>query len=168
MSEQSTSAVPAAPQASRRALLMGFAAAATPMAPALANALSESAPAGVDPIFGIIREHSEAQEERHAACYANDLDVEDCPRKTVACDRAVDVELPLFTTPPTTLLGAAALIEFVYSDVHEVNQIPGCRPQTVIEYASEYEKWKELQVAIERFPLHIAAALRNIIERGQA
>jgi hypothetical protein len=37
--------LPTAPQASRRALLMGFAAAATPMAPALANALGEPAPA---------------------------------------------------------------------------------------------------------------------------
>jgi hypothetical protein len=37
--------LPTAPQASRRALLMCFAAAATPMAPALANALGEPAPA---------------------------------------------------------------------------------------------------------------------------
>jgi hypothetical protein len=47
MSKQSTSAVPDAPQASRRALLMGFAAAATPMAPAFANALS-APPTGPD------------------------------------------------------------------------------------------------------------------------
>jgi hypothetical protein len=155
-------------QASRRTLLMGFAAAATPMAPALANALSAPAPAAVDPIFAVIAEHLEAQEEQHAACYANDLDVEDCPRKTVACERAVDVELPLFSTSPTTLLGAAALIEFVYSDVHEVNQMRGCRPETVIEYASGYKNWPELQVAIERFPLHVAASLRAIAGRGQA
>jgi hypothetical protein len=164
MSKQSTSAVPGA---SRRAVLMGFAAAATPMAPALANALSESAPAGVDPIFAVIREHWEAQEEQHAACYANDLDVEDCPRKTVACRRAADVELPLFSTSPTTLLGAAALIEYVHSDVHEVNQMRGCRPDTVIEYARGFENRKELQAAIDRFPFHIAASLRNIIARGQ-
>jgi hypothetical protein len=60
MSKQSTSAVPAAPQASRRALLMGFAAAATPLAPALANALSEPAPAAADPIFAIVAEHRQA------------------------------------------------------------------------------------------------------------
>jgi hypothetical protein len=67
MPEQSTSAVPEAPQASRRAVLMGLAAAATPMAPAIANALSESAPAvakagDVDPIFAAI--------ERERAAYA--------------------------------------------------------------------------------------------------
>jgi hypothetical protein len=49
-----------APQASRRALLMGIAAAATPMAPALANALSESAPAEVDPVFVAIAREREA------------------------------------------------------------------------------------------------------------
>jgi hypothetical protein len=48
------------PQASRRALLMGFAAAATPMAPALANALSEAPAAKVDPIFELIEKHKRA------------------------------------------------------------------------------------------------------------
>jgi hypothetical protein len=43
------------PQASRRALLMGFAAAATPMAPALANALSEAPAGDVDPVFAAIK-----------------------------------------------------------------------------------------------------------------
>jgi hypothetical protein len=60
MSKQSTSAVPAVPQASRRALLMGFAAAATPVAPALANALSEPAPAAADPIFALIEAYDRA------------------------------------------------------------------------------------------------------------
>jgi hypothetical protein len=46
-----------APKASRRGLLIGLAAAATPMAPALANALSESAPAAVDPIFELREAH---------------------------------------------------------------------------------------------------------------
>jgi hypothetical protein len=48
------------PTASRRALLMGFAAAATPMAPALANALSEPAPPVAEPIFAIVAEHRQA------------------------------------------------------------------------------------------------------------
>jgi hypothetical protein len=50
MSQDNQTSVPKAPQASRRALLFGIAAAATPMAPALANALSP-APAVTDPIF---------------------------------------------------------------------------------------------------------------------
>jgi hypothetical protein len=157
---------------SRRALLAGapVAAAAALAAGTTVSGLAAglATPSSIDPIFAVIAEHLEAQEEQHAACYANDLDVEDCPRKTVACERAVDVELPLFSTSPTTLLGAAALIEFVYSDVHEVNQMRGCRPETVIEYASGYKNWPELQVAIERFPLHVAASLRAIAERGQA
>jgi hypothetical protein len=67
MSKQSTSAVPVAPQASRRALLMGFAAVATPMAPALASALSEPAPATADPIFAAIERHRVALEQYDAA-----------------------------------------------------------------------------------------------------
>jgi hypothetical protein len=49
--------LPKAPTASRRALLMGFAAAATPMAPALAIAICEPAPAVADPIFAAIDRH---------------------------------------------------------------------------------------------------------------
>jgi hypothetical protein len=158
--------LPTAPQASRRALLMGLAVAATPMAPALANALSEPAPAVADPIFGIIREHWAAQEEVLAACEANDLDVEDCPRKTAASDRAVDVELPLFTTRPTTPLGMAALFEYVHSHAHEVNR--SYPTQTVMEYAAGYLGHKELQAAIESFNLHVIASLRDMAERGQA
>jgi hypothetical protein len=52
------------PTASRRALLMGFAAAATPLAPALANALSGPAPASADPIFAAI----ERERAAYAAC----------------------------------------------------------------------------------------------------
>jgi hypothetical protein len=48
------------PTASRRALLMGLAVAATPMAPVLANALSESAPAVADPIFALIEAYDRA------------------------------------------------------------------------------------------------------------
>jgi hypothetical protein len=57
---------PVAPQASRRALLMGFAAAATPMAPALANALSESASAEVDPIFALIEAYDRSASQELA------------------------------------------------------------------------------------------------------
>jgi hypothetical protein len=67
MSQDNQTSIPDAPQASRRALLMGFAAAATPMAPALANALSESAPAAADPIFAAIEAHGAALEQYDAA-----------------------------------------------------------------------------------------------------
>jgi hypothetical protein len=58
MSKQSTSGIPEAPKASRRALLMGLAAAATPLAPVVANALGGLA--DVDPIFDVIAEHETA------------------------------------------------------------------------------------------------------------
>jgi hypothetical protein len=63
-----------APQASRRALLMGFAAAATPMAPALANALNEPAPAVADPIFAAIERERAAYTVYLATAAAADID----------------------------------------------------------------------------------------------
>ena len=152
------------PTASRRALLMGFAAAATPMAPALANALSESAPAASDPIFAVIAEHREAQEALHAACKANGLDMEECPIKTAAENRAGDAELPLFTTAPTTVAGAAALLAYVGSDAHEMNQGPddNGRPYTVLSYAAGWGADDRID-AVRRFPLHVGVALRNMI-----
>jgi hypothetical protein len=62
MSHDKSTLVPNTPQASRRALLMGFAAAAAPMALALANAMGglPTSPAGVDPIFTAIKREREA------------------------------------------------------------------------------------------------------------
>jgi hypothetical protein len=68
MSQDNQTHIPDAHQASRRALLMGFAAVATPMAPALASALSESAPAAADPIFDAIAEHRRSLDHMFA-CY---------------------------------------------------------------------------------------------------
>jgi hypothetical protein len=164
MSQDNQTRTPEVPQASRRALLMGFAAAATPMAPALANALSESAPAASDPIFAVIAEHREAQEALHAACEANGLDIEECPIKTAAENRAGDAELPLFTTAPTTVAGAAALLAYVGSDAHEMNQGPddNDRPYTVLSYAAGWGADDRID-AVRRFPLHVGVALRNMI-----
>jgi hypothetical protein len=39
------------------------------------------------------------------------LDIEDDPNAQRAMDRASDAELPLFTTAPTTIAGAVALLE---------------------------------------------------------
>jgi hypothetical protein len=169
MSKLSTSAVPAAPQASRRALLMGFAVAATPMAPGLATALSEPAHGDVDPIFDVIRRHWDAQETLDAACRANDLDMEEDPLKQAAYDRAIAAELPLFTTTPTTIAGVAALLEYVGSDVHPSLQDEDDtgRSLTVLSYASDWSA-DALIDAVHRFPVHVAAALRNIIARGLA
>jgi hypothetical protein len=69
MSEQSTSAIPEAPKTSRRAILAGLAASATPLAPALASSLSGPTPAGFDPIFAVIAEHRAAIVAYRDACH---------------------------------------------------------------------------------------------------
>jgi hypothetical protein len=157
------------PIASRRALLMGLAVAATPMAPALANALSQPAPAAADPIFDVISRHWDAQETLDAACRANDLDMEEDPPKQAAYDRAIAAELPLFTTAPTTIAGVAALLKYMGSDVHPSlqDEDDNGRSLTVLSYASDWSA-DALIDAVHRFPVHVAAALRSIIERGRA
>jgi hypothetical protein len=153
---------------SRRALLAGapVAAAAALAGGTVANAVAISvAKAGEDdPIFGVIAEHREAQEALHAACEANGLDMEECPIKTAAENRAGDAELPLFTTAPTTVAGAAALLAYVGSDAHEMNQGPddNGRPYTVLSYAAGWSADDRID-AVRRFPLHVSVALRNMI-----
>jgi hypothetical protein len=127
-------------------------------------AIAGSRTTEVDPVFAIIREHREAQEELQQPCEANDLDMEECPRKTAAANRAKGAELPLFTTRPTTLLGVAALLIYVTSEAHEI-----CRErdgQTVIEYARGWKNDTELLDAIARYPQHIDDAFRAITEGG--
>jgi hypothetical protein len=156
----------AAPRASRRGLLMGFAALATPSAPALASrVLGLPTVPVVDPIFAVIAEHRKAQEVLHAACEANDRDMEDDPNKETAENRVYDAELPLFTTTPTTVAGAAALLTYVGSDAHEINQSgdgPNDRPHTVLSYAAGWLADDRIE-AVRRFPVHVAAALRSMV-----
>jgi hypothetical protein len=168
MSKQSTSSISEAPQASRRALLMGLAAAATPMAPALANALSEPAPDDVDPIFAVIAEHREAQEACAVAYEANDLDDDEDPNKLAALEKAGAVELPLFTTLPTSVAGVVALLEYVHSPCHSIWQgEQRYRDDTVLSYAYGYNS-EEMRQAVGGFDAHVLTALRNIVARGQA
>jgi hypothetical protein len=148
--------LPIAPQASRRALLMGFAAAATPMAPALANALSEPAPAAADPIFAVIAEHQAASEGVIAAFARDHRETDDDEITDAAQERLGDVEL--FTTAPTTVAGVAAFLDYIGTD--EIAYEPDL---TILEYACEGRS-----DAVREFTTFLAAALRNIIERGQA
>jgi hypothetical protein len=95
--------------------------------------------------------------------------MENDPLKRAAYDRAIAVELPLFTTAPTTIAGVVALLEYVGSDVHpslgDVDD--NHRSLTVLSYASDWSA-DALIDAVHRFPKHLAAALRNIIGRGLA
>jgi hypothetical protein len=152
--------LPTAPQASRRALLMGFAAAATPMAPALANALSEPAPAVADPIFAVIAEHDAAYE---AVIAAFDAHIDDEEITEAAEERSMEAELPLFTTAPTTIAGVAALLAYLGRDARSNPD------ETILVDATEWGPGAgELPGAVRALPRFLAAALRNIIERGQA
>jgi hypothetical protein len=179
MSKQSTSIVPNAPKASRRVLLMGFAAAATPMAPALANALSESPPAvakagEVDPIFEVIEKHRAAHKAMVEAYAANDLDDEPGlgpegepwdPNKAPAMERSDAAELPLFTTNPTTLAGAAALLNHVLSP--SLTSLDPADDESILEYACGYNgtRGEEAKTFLARF----AQALTRIaLQRGRA
>jgi hypothetical protein len=153
---------------SRRAFLLA-APAATALAvtgATIANAvvIGTATTPKADPVLAVIREHREAQDELQAACDANDLDMDECPRKSAAERRARDAELPLFTTRPTTLLGISALLMYVNSEAHEI-----CREedgQTVIEYARGWVNDTELLDAIARFPRHIDAAFQAITAGG--
>jgi hypothetical protein len=80
--------VPHAPQAPRRALLMGFAAAASPMAPALGTAmggLPASPAAAPDPIFAVIAEH-----QARVRAYADAVDAQEIAESDEECEAAAD------------------------------------------------------------------------------
>jgi hypothetical protein len=134
MSQDNQTLSHAAPKASRRGLLIGFAAAAAPMAPALADALgglpgAAAGAAAVDPIFAVIVLHREAvliHEEARELCRelaANDDDPAPFLRKgsprNLACNRwnsavAVIIEVSdrLFGMQPTSFDGAVAALEY--------------------------------------------------------
>jgi hypothetical protein len=150
---------------SRRTLLTRAVAVSALAGGALANMVAiGTARPKADPVLAVIREHREAQEELKAACDANDLDMDECPRKSAAERRARGADLPLFTTRPTTLLGIAALLLYVTSEAHEI-----CRDedgQTVIEYARGWENDTELQCALVQFHELITDTLCSIAGSG--
>jgi hypothetical protein len=167
MSKQSTSAIPGAPQPSRRALLMGLAVAATPMAPALANALSEAVPAAADPIFDLIEKHTEAcAEVRRLSDTNGDLSPKDPEHDKIAAqekaahhqeEEAIDA---LLSCPPTTLAGVLAVLEHV----GQMEWIFGDNSGEAILTGAHESGAEEANA----FPAHLAAALRSLIGNTQA
>jgi hypothetical protein len=157
---------------SRRALLSGapVAAAAALAGGTVANAvaISMAKAGGVDPIFAVIAEHREAQEACAVAYEANDLDDDEDPNKLAALEKAGAVELPLFTTLPTSVAGVVALLEYVHSPCHIIwqGEQRGC-DDTVLSYAYGYNS-EEMRQAVGGFDAHVLTALRNIIARGRA
>jgi hypothetical protein len=154
---------------SRRALLAGAPAAAlTAGAAANGAVLGIARAAGADPVTSdpalkAIREHRAAREELRAACEANDLDMEECPRKWAAECRQMDAELALFSTRPTTLYGIAALLLYVTTASDD-----GGDDETIYEYARGWQNLPELEDAVANFHQRVAGAFRNIIARGAA
>jgi hypothetical protein len=192
--------LPTAPQASRRALLIGLAAAATPMAPALANALSEPAAAAADPIFALIEAYNQSASQEFAL-YGESSKLETAlpdeqttwtinfggdgegRQPPEACadapewlnvqlaigevsDRMSDLMLALLTTAPPTIEGVVALLERLDAAAfREEQDVDGA--DALIAVMSD---WYDDRVAEAADTVHsmLAAALRNIIERGQA
>jgi hypothetical protein len=150
---------------SRRALLAAAPAAALVLAPAIATALGGlpgavvGIPAAVDPIFAVIAEHREA-----VRVWGLDWD-DDEDKEAKATDQWFAAMMTLLTTRPTTVAGLSALLvhvgqpEFLKENEHEVER------DSVLSGASGTA---DLERAAQDFPLHVAAALRDIIERGQA
>jgi hypothetical protein len=122
----------------------------------------------VDPIFAVIAEHREAQEACAVAYEANDLDDDEDPNKLAALEKAGAVELPLFTTLPTSVAGVVALLEYVHSPCHIIwqGEQRGC-DDTVLSYAYGYNS-EEMRQAVGGFDAHVLTALRNITRGGQA
>lgn len=149
---------------SRRTALAGLAgAAAAGITPVIAVA------AEVDPIFTVIAEHRAANIGLYAECEATDVAIEDCPIKTAALERQEAAELPLFTTAPTTLFGAAALLEYLASPASDIGHDPddyagemvdGVQP-SLMSYSRLWLK-EDLAMAVHQFQFHLAAALRAI------
>jgi hypothetical protein len=160
---------------SRRALLAGAPVVAAAVLAGGTVALGIARTDEVDPIFAVIAEHQAALEAYLAASAIDGGLVDRTPEWIVA--RAVtEAAAPrreiaheaVFTTNPTTLAGVAALLEHVAQPefLKEDEEYPDDR-QTILSTLSECvdREWKRTG---QDFPLRLAAALRNIIERGQA
>jgi hypothetical protein len=147
------------PITSRRAVLAGIAAAATPIAPALATTLGGlPAQATIDPIFAVIAEHRAAQEAVTAAFDREDREEDEDEVTEAAQARQMDAQFALFTTAPTTIDGAAALLAYLGTDAGDYND------ETIWAYAADFGD-EELVMAVKVFPLQLAATLRTMIEQ---
>jgi hypothetical protein len=86
--------------------------------------------------------------------------MEECPRKLAAAGRAMDAELSLFSTGPTTLYGIAALLVYVTSVAYDTCD------ESIYDYARGWQNLPELEGEVANFHQRIAAAFRAITEGG--
>jgi hypothetical protein len=179
-------------QASRRALLMGFAAAATPMAPALASALSGPAPPVAGPIFAVIERHRAALEQYDAArehfqamdaLYPREEEPDEFWSKWSVEERLAwrDAEMARREGGPRDI--AYERWNDQHAEVSESTEaLVATLPITIAGTALALEYWADFSALISdnsffdfleldcgsRAMANIASTLRNIIERGQA
>ena len=149
------------PKASRRAILTAapVAAAGALLAGTSVNlAAATIAKAAVDPIFAVIDEHRAADTGVVAAFARGDRIDDDDEITDAAQERAGDAAYDLFTTAPTTIAGAAALLEYLGTDATAWN-----REKTIWEWAADGTGEE-----VREFPTFLADALRNIIAKGAA
>jgi hypothetical protein len=158
------------PISSRRALLAGAPAAATGalLAGTAVNAVAIglATAAEVDPIFELIAKHTEAcAEVRRWSDIYGELSSEDPEHDKIeaqekaALHREEEAIAALLSCPPTTLAGVIAVLEHVGKGEFFFGESNEAILTGAHESAAE---------EANAFPEHLAAALRNIVERGQA
>jgi hypothetical protein len=121
------------------------------------------APAGAkgtaDPIFAAIAEHREANKDHAVKCKGSDRSKSSERAADLASARASVAKFRLFATPPTTLVGIACLLEYVALPAY-----PEPGPDlTILADGLEYSEKKGVGRAANRFPTHLAAAVRKVI-----
>jgi hypothetical protein len=114
--------------------------------------------ADVDPIRDVIAEHRAADVGVVAAYAREDRVGDDDEITDAAQERAGDALYDLFTTAPTTVDGAAALLEYLGTDATAWN-----RHKTIWQWANDGTGEE-----VREFPGFLADALRDIVGRGQA
>jgi hypothetical protein len=172
MSQDNQTLSHAAPKASRRAVLTAAptAAAAALAGGTVANTVALAIPRTdeVAPIFELIERHRAACDAARTIGAAwNELIPSDdetyaaiSERFGAAIDREREVLVAVLTCQPTTLAGIVAVLEHV----GQMDWVHGDDSDETILVDGHKRKIEEAKA----FPKHLAAALRSIIERGQA
>jgi hypothetical protein len=143
---------------SRRSLLASVPAAAL-AAGGIANtlAIARAELPGVDPIFAVIAEHRAANVAVASAFGREDREDDEDEITRGAQNRASNAEVALFTTAPTTVAGAAALLAYLGADA------PDDPDETIWAWAGGARgSWGD---TVRAFPLYLAAALHGMIDQ---
>jgi hypothetical protein len=135
---------------SRRTALAGLAGAAAAGVAAFPPAAAEA-----DPIFAVIAEHHASAEAYVRACV--DPETEDVEEVTDAArNRMLDALRKAMTERPTTLLGVAALLEYLFQPA------PGRDPEdTILVDAIGWDG--DFKTAAMEFPGVLADTIRDLI-----